>query len=310
MEIQPVAWLVQNEWGPLQAVMVGTGVGMGDVPKLEDTFDPQSRKHVLNGTYPSEIHVTRELDLLVKILKSHNVRVFRPDLIGMNQVFTRDIGLVIDDQFILTNMVEDRSKEQAGLKSMLQRNPGNILTPPSHVHLEGGDIMPMSGEIWVGYAKEPDFTEFTTARTNEAAIEWLQTQFPNRTVRGFELQKSDTHPSLNALHLDCCMAPLGMGHMMYHPAGFKNPADVAWLQDHYPAENRMELTATEMEHMHGNILSIAPHVVISSIGFERTFNQMKRWGYDVILVDLTETAKMGGLLRCSTMPLRRQPTNP
>jgi len=37
---------------------------------------------------------------------------------------------------------------------------------------------------------------------------------------------------------------------------------------------------------------------------------MKRWGYDVILVDLTETAKMGGLLRCSTMPLRRQPTNP
>jgi N-dimethylarginine dimethylaminohydrolase len=71
----------------------------------------------------------------------------------------------------------------------------------------------------------------------------------------------------------------------------------------------MELTATEMEHMHGNVLSIAPHVVISSIGFERTFNQMKRWGYDVILVDLTETAKMGGLLRCSTMPLRRQPTH-
>ena len=87
MEIQPVAWLVQNEWGPLQAVMVGTGVGMGDAPKLEDTFDPQSRKHVLNGTYPTEVNVTRELDLLVKILKSHNVRVFRPDLIGMNQVF-------------------------------------------------------------------------------------------------------------------------------------------------------------------------------------------------------------------------------
>ena len=198
MEIQPVAWLVQNEWGPLQAVMVGTGVGMGDAPKLEDTFDPQSRKHVLNGTYPNEIHVTRELDLLVKILKSHNVRVFRPDLIGMNQVFTRDIGLVIDDQFILTNMVEDRAKEQAGLQSMLKRNPGNVLTPPSHVHMEGGDIMPMSDEIWVGYAKEPDFQNFTTARTNEAAIEWLQRQFPDRTVRGFELQKIRlfciTHP--------------------------------------------------------------------------------------------------------------------
>ncbi len=305
MKIEPVDWRVHDEWAALQAVMVGTGLGMGDAPSLEDTFDPQSRQHVLNNTYPTELQVSNELDRLVAVLESRDIRVLRPDLVGMNQVFTRDIGLVIDDRFILTHMVEDRVKEQAGLKSMLHRNPGTVLTAPAEVQMEGGDIMPMPGEIWVGFAKNLDFESYTTARTNEAALDWLQEQFPDRKVRGFELQKSDKDPSKNALHLDCCLAPLGLGHLMYHPSGFKNPDDVDWIRAMYPEEMRLELSSNEMEQMHGNVLSIAPDTVISSVGFDRTHKQMKRWGYQVITVDLRETAKMGGLLRCSTMPLRR-----
>ena len=306
MKIQPVSWSIQDEWSSLEAVMVGTGIGMGDPPSLEETFDPQSRQHVLNNTYPTESQVSAELDDLAALLEHQNVRVLRPDLVGMNQVFTRDIGLVIDDRFIMTHLVEDRVLEQAGLKSMLHRNTGTVLTPPAHVQMEGGDIMPMPGEIWVGYAKESDFNQFTTARTNEAALDWLQEQFPERKVRGFELQKSDTDPSQNALHLDCCLAPLGMGHLILHPAGFKNPDDIAWLHTQYTAQMRLELSSLEMEKMHGNVLSISPNRVISSIGFDRTHEQMKRWGYDVLVIDLSEAAKMGGLIRCSTMPLRRQ----
>ena len=60
--MKSIDWNVQDEWQPLEAVMVGIGNGMGPVPKLEETYDPQSRKHVQDGTYPLESDVTRELD--------------------------------------------------------------------------------------------------------------------------------------------------------------------------------------------------------------------------------------------------------
>ena len=305
--VTPVNWNVQDEWSSLEAVMVGTGSAMGPAPQLEGTFDPQSRAHVLAGTYPTEQNVCKELEAVAHELETRNIRVLRPDLVGLNQVFTRDIGLVIGNRFIMTHMVEDRVKEQEGLTSMLHRNSGKVLVPPAEVQMEGGDILAMGKEIWVGYAKDADFKKYTTARTNAAALPWLQEQFPNLHVRGFELKKSDTLPHENALHLDCCLAPLGLGHAIYHPDGFKNLADVEWIRSQYDESHRIELSADEMQRMHGNVFSVAPNTVISAKGFDRTNTQMKRWGYEVIEIDFHETSKMGGLLRCSTLPLRRTP---
>lgn len=218
--------------------MIGIGEGMGGVPALEETYDPQSRHHVLQGSYPSEADVTRELNDLVEILLNQGVQVIRPDFLGINQVFTRDIGFVIDDTFILTHMVEDRALEQKGLDSMFARNPLQVIQPPADVQMEGGDIMPMRDEIWVGYAKKNTFDEFTTARTNEAALDWLQSSFPKRKVRPFELKKSDTDPYHNALHLDCCLAPLGLGHLIFHPEGLINSSDRDALMGMYPEDRK------------------------------------------------------------------------
>ena len=305
--MKPIAWHIKDEWQPLEAVMVGIGEGMGGVPVLEETYDPQSRHHVLQGSYPTEADVTRELNDLVEVLLIQGVQVIRPDFLSINQVFTRDIGFVIDNTFILTHMVEDRVLEQKGLDSMFVRNPLQVIQPPADVQMEGGDIMPMQDEIWVGYAKGDAFDEYTTARTNEAALDWLQNSFPKRTVRPFELKKSDTDPYQNALHLDCCVAPLGQGHLIFHPEGLINDSERDALMQMYPESHRLEVTPAEMQAMHCNVLSVAPNMVISGKGFERTNVQMREWGYKVIEVNLTETAKMGGLLRCASLPLRRTP---
>lgn len=305
--MQTIAWNIQDEWQPLEAVMVGIGNGMGPAPTLEETYDPQSRRHVAQGTYPTEADVTRELEAFVHTLEDRGIRVLRPLPLGFNQVFTRDIGLVIDGTFVMTSMVEDRAQEQAGLKRMLDRHDGPIAEPPAGVRLEGGDIMPMPGEIWVGCASPEDFKTFTTARTNHAAAAWLQELFPHRVVKTFNLTKSDSNPLVNALHLDCCLAPLGMGHILVHREGFENPAKLDSLLANYPADCICAVTAQEMQTMHCNVFSIAPDTVISDVRFTRTNEQMRKWGYRVIEVDLRETSKMGGLLRCSTLPLRRTP---
>ena len=305
--MKSVVWNIQDEWQPLEAVMVGIGVGMGPAPQLADTYDPQSRKHVQQGTYPHESDVTRELDALAAALVAHGVHVKRPESLGFNQVFARDIGVVIDGAFVMTSMVEDRAQEQAGIDRMLEGNPGTVHRPPSDVRLEGGDIMPMPGEIWVGCADDDDFSTYTTARTNLKAAQWLGSLFPHRKIRTFELQKSDRDPQRNALHLDCCVAPLGMGHLLVHPAGFKREEQLRSLLDGYDRSNVCEVTAEEMEHMQCNVFSIAPDTVTSDKRFARTNAILKNWGYHVIEVDLRETSKMGGLLRCTTLPLRRTP---
>ena len=112
--MKSIDWNVQDEWQPLEAVMVGIGDGMGPVPKLEETYDPQSRKHVQDGTYPLESDVTRELDAFVASMAARGIQLKRPEALGFNQVFARDIGVVIENAFIMTSMVEDREQEQAG----------------------------------------------------------------------------------------------------------------------------------------------------------------------------------------------------
>jgi N-dimethylarginine dimethylaminohydrolase len=303
--MQPIKWHIPNEWSSLEAVMIGIGRGMGKAPTLADTYDPLSRQHVIEGTYPTEKDVSQELNQFAKQLTDLGVQVLRPDAVGINQVFTRDIGVVIEDQFIMTHLVEDRIDEQKGLQSMLDRNPGTVLHPPADVRMEGGDVLPMNNEIWVGYASPEPFSKYTTARTNKEAIVWLQSQFPEKEIIGFELNKSDTNSLKNALHLDCCCSPLGMGHLLVHRQGFARKDELDVLLNRYPDANVMDVTAEEMKTMHCNVFSISPNTVVSNQSFARTNAQMKSWGYNVIEVDLSETSKMGGLLRCSTLPLRR-----
>ena len=96
--------------------MVGIGEGMGLAPTLAETYDPQSRLHVAQGTYPTEDAVAYELNCLAKQLTRRGIQVLRPESIGINQVFTRDIGLVIDREFIMTHLVEDRCERTKGLR--------------------------------------------------------------------------------------------------------------------------------------------------------------------------------------------------
>ena len=67
-----------------------------------------------------------------------------------------------------------------------------------------------------------------------------------------------------------------------------------------------EITKEEMYEMNSNFFSISPKVVISDYSFTRLNAQFEAWGLTVECVNYREVAKMEGLLRCTTMPLRRK----
>ena len=298
-------WAV-NEWASLRKMVVGIGISMGGVPDLADAYDPKSKEHIAAGTFPREEDVSAELNALVRLLEDVGIEVLRPHNIdGLNQVFARDVGVVIEDKLVVTGMIADRAQEWDGIVPLLQNTPAShrLVAPPG-VRVEGGDVMPMDGELWVGYSPKQDFDRFTTSRTNEAALDWLSDQFPDWNVRGFALTKSDEDPRANALHLDCCLSVMGGGEAILHANGFREESDLKWLRERF-GDRRLEVDAEQMYHMQCNLISIDPQHVVSCPGFESVNAQLQAWGYHVTTTPMQETAKMEGLLRCVTLPLHR-----
>ncbi|APQ17978.1 dimethylarginine dimethylaminohydrolase family protein [Maribacter hydrothermalis] len=299
---------INDEISPLKAVVLGIAKSSGPIPTVEEAYDPKSLEHIKAGTYPKEEDMIQEMEAFRKVFEKYNVKVFRPEiLIDCNQIFSRDIAFVIGDKLIKANILPDREKEVEAILHVLDKIDDNhILHPPDNVHVEGGDVMPWNDYIFVGTYTAPDYSEFITARTNKAAIDYLRKQFPDKKVKSFELRKSNTIAQDNALHLDCCFQPLGKGKAILHKNGFLVEEEYQWLVDFFGKENIFEIDALEMYNMFSNVFSISPNVVVSERNFTRLNNWLREHGFTVEEIPYAEISKQEGLLRCSTLPLIRE----
>ncbi len=298
---------VTDETSALHSVLLGTAISNGPTPSVEEAYDPKSRYHIEQGTYPLEADMVKELEDFAAILERNGVEVFRPKVIEKcNQIFSRDIGFVIDDCFIKANILPDREREIEAIAHVLEQiDPQKILTPPQEVHVEGGDVMPHHDYIFVGVYQGEDYPQTITARTNAAAVQWLQSTFTNKTVKAFELRKSNTDPFTNALHLDCCFQPVGDRYAIIHENGFLHQEDIDFITTLFGEENLFRISAQEMYDMTSNIFSISPKVVVSDLHFERLNQWLKEREIKVETLSFREIAKQEGLLRCTTLPLSR-----
>lgn len=299
---------VQDETSRLKALVVGTAKSNGPTPALEEAYDPKSKEHIIAGTYPKEEDMVAEMEGLCAVLEKHGVTVYRPEVIeGYNQIFSRDICFVIDDVLVKSNILPDREKEIHAIDYVLnQIDPKKILTTSEDVHFEGGDVMLWNNHIFVGTYKGEDYADYITARTNMKGVEFLKEHFPHKTVKEFNLRKSNTIARDNALHLDCCFQPVGDDKAIIHREGFLDEEDYQYLVDLFGMENLFHITKDEMYHMFSNVFSIDKNVVISEKNFTRLNNWLRENGFTVEEVAYAEIAKQEGLLRCSTMPLIRE----
>ena len=298
---------VINETDRLKAVILGTAVSNGATPTLEEAYDPKSAEHIKAGTYPIEKDMVAEMDAFAAVLQKYGVQVYRPEIIrDCNQIFTRDIGFVIDDVFIKANILPDRQAEFQAIEYIVkQMNPDKVVTPPEEVHIEGGDVMPWNEHIFIGTYKGDDYKEQVTARTNMAGVAFIQKLFPHKKVKEFDLVKSKTEARDNALHLDCCFQPVGKDKAIIYKGGFRSEADYQYLVDIFGAENLFHIEREEMYEMNSNIFSISPEVVVSEKYFTRLNTWLRAQGFTVEEIPYSEISKQEGLLRCSTLPLLR-----
>lgn len=299
---------INNETSELVSVILGSANSNGPTPSIKDCYDPKSIEHILNGTYPIEQDMINELKSFENILVKYGVKVYRPNQINnYNQIFTRDISFVIDDKIVLSNMIDSRSLELSAVKHILSEiHSENIIKLSSDCHVEGGDVILFNNYIFIGIYTGEDYPDYITARTNLNAANEIKKNFPNKIIKTFELRKSNSSPKDNALHLDCCFQPIGKDKAIIYPSGFLIKDEYDWLVNFFGKENIFETTKEEMYNMNCNVFSISENVIVS----ENNFSRLNQWliskGFVVEKIKYSEIAKQEGLLRCSTMPLKRK----
>lgn len=298
---------VKNETARLRKVILGVANSNGPTPTVDEAYDPKSLEHIVAGTYPLEKDMIVEMDAFNAVFEKYNVTVYRPELISnYNQIFARDIGFVIDDVFIKSNILPDRERELDAIQYVInQINPSKVVRPPEEVHIEGGDVMLWNDYIFIGTYKGSDYKDYITARTNCQGVDFIRQLFPNKIVKDFDLVKSKLEARDNALHLDCCFQPVGNDKGIIYKNGFREEADYLFLVNLFGKENLFHITRDEMYDMNSNVFSIAPNVVVSEKNFTRLNNWLREQGFVVEEIPYAEIAKQEGLLRCSTLPLLR-----
>ena len=299
---------IPNETNRLKSLILGLPNDFGGTPLLESCYDPQSRFHVNHNTFPLQKDITKEMNDLLQVFHKYEVVVYRPEnIMGLNQVFARDIGFVIGDKFVVANVIEDRKEEVPAIKSITNKiSPKQLIKLPKDAFAEGGDVIIHNNHVFVGVSDEEDCQKFQVARTNYNGFNFLKETFSHLHFFAFELNKSDHIPEDNSLHLDCCFQPIGEDKAIISPNGFRNKEDVNELIKLFGEENVLLVTSKEMSNMYTNVFSISKNVIISDPRFIRLNDWLENNGFTVEKVAYNEISKMGGLFRCSTLPLLRE----
>jgi N-dimethylarginine dimethylaminohydrolase len=298
---------VKNETSRLRAVVLGIANSNGPTPAVNEAYDPKSLEHILAGTYPKEEDMIPEMEAFNQVFEKYGVTVFRPEIReNYNQIFTRDIGFVIDDVFIKSNILPDRAGELEAIQYVIdQIKPSKVFSPPEAVHIEGGDVMLWNDYVFIGTYHGSDYKDYITARTNVEGVQYIKGLFPNKIVKEFDLIKSKIEARDNALHLDCCFQPVGENKAIIYKRGFREEADYLFLVKLFGEENLFHITRKEMYNMNSNVFSIDSNVVVSEKKFTRLNKWLRKNGFIVEEIPYAEISKQEGLLRCSTLPLIR-----
>lgn len=300
---------IKNETAKLKTVVLGQPKSMGGTPTLEKSYDAKSYHSIQNNIYPKEEDIISEIQGFEAVLHKHGVEVLRPNIIkDYNQVFARDVAFVIEDKMIISNIIQDRADEQEAYRKIFEKVEWRkIINLPESAHIEGGDVIVWNDFLFVGTCFSEDYRSYKTARTNEYAIEILKEYFPKKRIIDLDLKKSDTVPYQGILHLDCTFNPIGNDKCIIYKDGFVDENDYQLIIDIFGEENCFHVTAEEMFEMNPNVFSISPEVVVSDSSFTRMNSFLRdQWGFTVEEIPYREISKMGGLLRCSTMPLVRE----
>lgn len=200
------------------------------------------------------------------------------------QVFTRDIGFTLGSVLFIAHLKRSirQGEEQVLIDQLDERNISYVqMTEDS---IEGGDVM-IDGElIWIG----------DSHRTSVKAMDKLQQLLPNHRIINLPFDGK-------YLHLDCVFNVISPNEAIIFPPAFQ-PSQLEIISRHY---EWIEVSPEEQFTLGTNVLSLGNKKLLS-LPMNKVINEkLRKRGFTVIEVDISEIIKSGGSFRCVTLPLLR-----
>ena len=242
---------------------------------------------------PDPVRAREQWQALVETLRAAGADVEvlaqRPDAPDM--VYAMNLGLVLnrgphDRHVVMSHMRYPQRRMETGTAQAWFAEHGFTTSYVGRdgvgAHLEAGDAFVFGDALVVGYGP----------RTEELALKHLAVDLDVR-VRGLHL----THPGM--YHLDLAFCPLDATHAMVCPAAFDEASAAAALA---LVPEPLVLSEAEAMTFCANSVVVGRTVVMPACP-PRVRAVLEEWGFEVVLVDVSELHKGGGSVRCLTNPL-------
>lgn len=232
-----------------------------------------------------------EFNELLNTLRENGIELFysdvKPGRPGHTPLFTRDIGVIINDKVLPSKMkYQYRENEVEGLFQAIPDS--QIIKDDRDYKIEGGDfalLEPNLALVGIG------------PRTNELALQVLKDNFP-------KIEFVPVYPVLEekAFHIDTIMGIVGkkmlVGVSDWIP---KNVIKILKDRDY----QIVEADKDEYLTCATNVLAIDDRKIIAVAENKKTNERLREAGVEVIEIDLSGILKRGGGPHCLTLPLER-----
>ncbi len=275
---------VEAEWDRLTVV----AVVRPECFVLTEPINSTQRRFYGTEEQPSASLLVDQHANVVRVLTTAGIQVVdvEPTLDLPCQFNVRDAAVVIGSRLILGRMAcAVRMSEPAvfgvalGAESVVTVEAGQ---------LEGGDIAVTPDEVFVGLGERTDERGYATLRD---LLGGTRKVTPIRLAAG-------------VLHLDVAANLLSPGVGVLHRPSIagdlpKSLREVEWI----------EITDDEFTEQAANILVLKQGMVMLDARHERLQNALAIRGFQCITVQLDEITKVGGGVRCMTLPLVRTSTS-
>lgn len=221
-------------------------------------------------------------DIYLKL--GHSVLFIEPHEAVPDLIFTANAGLILDGKVLLSNFkYEERQPETAINREWFENHSYSKVKVTENVWEGEGDCLVANGWIFAGYGFRSDKASHT-----EVA------KFFDREVISLKLVDPRFY------HLDTCFCPLDARTIMYFPSAFDD-ASRKKIKD----SGLMLIEAEESEAAAFGLNAVSDgHNVIMSSQAPALAGDLRKRGYNPIMVDISEFKKSGGGVKCITLELR------
>jgi N-dimethylarginine dimethylaminohydrolase len=212
----------------------------------------------------------------------------RPDAPDM--VYAMNLGLALEGaagpEVVLSHMrFPQRRMEADTAEQWFAQQAALVRRIGSHgvgAHFEAGDAFAWRGDLVVGYGP----------RTDRLALKHLAMELDVR-VHGLHT----VHPGM--YHLDLAFCPLDSERAMVCPSALDENS-ASRLLDLVP--DPLVLSEAEALTFCANSIVIGRTIVMPACP-DRVRTRLEAWGFEIVIVEVTEFVKGGGAIRCLTNPL-------